>query len=946
MNRHISNLIICVRYLPLVLLFLRLSDLCSQTLDCNEFPIAPTPGDTILIQTDPNRVAVRVDTTASGQDRTVVNAACVDIGTSGFYRIRTGIIYSNGQSNESFYLTLRNSGAPSDSMGTSVCPTNAGPYLVVQDVVGDTSVERFNQIRDAGLFRFEAGLDTIVLNHYFNIQESYPLFLNPAGELITGDDIESVHIYQIELQFISETRDGFGPKLSKDVLDPETGDPIESVEIGQPFIYRLALENVGPDTARDVILTDFLPEGITINEATFSLPPTSTSADFDTLMWRLDSLAADESMEISFQAAVDSLAIPTLPFTLLNRAVVESECSRDSAAAELLVVAPPAYDLALDKTVTPTSAQRGEFFEYRIQLENLGPDPASNIRIEDVLPEFVEHSDFVNPPVDTTVTDTLRWLIDSLAVGESMEMLYRGIVPPSVELPTVPFPRIDRAQVFSLHDNNAINDTASATVDIVTPIYDLSVTKTVTPEQALRGEVFTYTIEIANAGPDEAEEVLLLDVLPEFVSHFDFVTPPVDTTATDTLRWSFDSLAAGESISLSFKGVVPKSFVLPTVPFARTNHVRVSGVYDTNPANDTTSATVDIITPQYDLSVSKSVSPTQVLRGEIFTYTISINNAGPDQAENITLTDILPEFVNHFDFQTPPMDTTVTDTLVWAFDSLAVGESISLNFKGVVPESVDLSQTPFTRTNLARISGMYDTNSANDTASASVDIVFPSYDLEVIKSVEPTSAKLGQPFSYSILVRNNGPDTAENVLLWDHLPDLVTLFDFVNPPSDTTAADSLRWNLGTMTAGDVREFRYRGVVPTSVDLPEIPLVRTNTAGVISEFDRDTRNDTSSVSVSIFAEEDCIVLNRNAFRPAREQLQITFELQRSSPVSIKVYDITGYQVSVLEEKTYSAGTHEFLWDGRSDTGQNVGSGVYLIIFRSNTLDCLEKVIIVR
>lgn len=823
MNRHISNRGACVRYLPLALLFtfilFRPFDLRSQTLECHEFSISPVPGDTILVRTDPDRVVVRVDTTANGQDRTVVRAACADINTAGFYHIRTGIRYSNGQGNESFYLTLRNAGTPPDSLTTPTCPTNAGPYYVLQDVVGDTSVERFNQIRDAGLFYFAAGADTIILNHYFNIQEEYPSFLNPPGEMITRDDIESVHIFQMEIRFVAETLDDFGPKLSKQALDPETEELIATIEPDQLFTYKLAVENVGPLVSRDLVLTDVLPEHLLIEDTSFNIPPSSISAGSDTLVWRFSSLDAGASREITFQAKVDGAAShPPLPFPLVNGAVVTSQCNRDSAAAEVRVVAPPAYDLALEKTVSPMSALRGEYFDYRIRLENLGPDPASGITLIDVLPELMRHSDFINPPMDTMAVDTLRWQIDSLGVGESEEMRYRGQFPLHVELPSAPLPRVNRAEVFSLHDTNAVNDTSSAAVTIVNPQYDLSVSKSVAPSSVKRGEVFEYVITVENGGPETAEDVLLVDVLPEFVNHFDFREPPRDTTATDTLRWNFKALLAGERVEIGYRGSVSESLALPTAPFTRTNRVTVFGEFDTD--------------------------------------------------------------------------------------------------------------------------------AANNSAEASVDIVLPDYDLEVSKSVTPGSAKQDEPFSYSITVRNQGPDAAEDVMLWDTLPDFVTVSDFVNSPIDTTATDTLWWNLGLVVDGEVREFRYRGVVPTSVDLPEIPSIRSNLAGVASEFDRDASNDTASAQVAVIAEEDCIVLSHNVFEPARQELEISFELKRSSPVSLKVYDITGYEVSTLEENTYTAGIHEFVWDGKTGDGQNVGSGVYLIILRSNTLDCLEKVIIVR
>lgn len=64
--------------------------------------------------------------------------------------------------------------------------------------------------------------------------------------------------------------------------------------------------------------------------------------------------------------------------------------------------------------------------------------------------------------------------------------------------------------------------------------------------------------------------------------------------------------------------------------------------------------------PQADLSLSKSVTPTTVLNGELVTYTLAITNGGPDTAANVVLSDVLPVSVTFRSLSAQPGWTCTT----------------------------------------------------------------------------------------------------------------------------------------------------------------------------------------------------------------------------------------------------------------------------------------------
>src|SRR5712692_4971362 len=88
-------------------------------------------------------------------------------------------------------------------------------------------------------------------------------------------------------------------------------------------------------------------------------------------------------------------------------------------------------------------------------------------------------------------------------------------------------------------------------------------------------------------------------------------------------------------------------------------------------------------------------------------------------------------------------------------------------------------------------------------------------DLSITKIVSPTSAPLGAPLTYTLTVRNAGPDPAPDVVLVDMLPAVVIL---VSAQSDlgscTQSADTITCRLDSLASGATATLTLT-VTPTS-----------------------------------------------------------------------------------------------------------------------------------
>ncbi len=64
-------------------------------------------------------------------------------------------------------------------------------------------------------------------------------------------------------------------------------------------------------------------------------------------------------------------------------------------------------------------------------------------------------------------------------------------------------------------------------------------------------------------------------------------------------------------------------------------------------------------------------------------------------------------------------------------------------------------------------------------------------------------------------------------------------------------------------------------------------------------------------------------------PFNAETTIEYRLRRDSAVTLTVYDLNGRRVRTLSSGQQAAGRHRVVWDGKSDTGTTVSSGVYVV-----------------
>ncbi|MGR8981276.1 MAG: DUF11 domain-containing protein [Gammaproteobacteria bacterium] len=171
----------------------------------------------------------------------------------------------------------------------------------------------------------------------------------------------------------------------------------------------------------------------------------------------------------------------------------------------------------------------------------------------------------------------------------------------------------------------------------VTPLVfeaDVSIMK-VGPTNAVVGSEIVYTITVTNGGPDPAANVMVIDTLPMNVAFISASTGCNHVSGTVTC--DLGDLTNGQQVDVTI------TVTAPNTPGMLTNSVMVTtDAEDDNTANNSDSFETEVVELQADLSITKSDSPDPVGAGQNLVYTVTVNNAGPNPAENVVATDTLP----------------------------------------------------------------------------------------------------------------------------------------------------------------------------------------------------------------------------------------------------------------------------------------------------------------
>ena len=113
--------------------------------------------------------------------------------------------------------------------------------------------------------------------------------------------------------------------------------------------------------------------------------------------------------------------------------------------------------------------------------------------------------------------------------------------------------------------------------------------------------------------------------------------------------------------------------------------------------------------------------------------------------------------------------------------------------------------------------------------------------------------------------------------------------------------------------------------------PECRLITTKSGGLPWDAAalRVPPDDESTATVTSPAAEPVVFsLYANYPNPFNAETQIVYTLSEAGPVELAIYNVRGQRVRTLVQDVQAAGRYQVAWNGRSDSGAALASGVYL------------------
>ena len=222
-----------------------------------------------------------------------------------------------------------------------------------------------------------------------------------------------------------------------------------------------------------------------------------------------------------------------------------------------------------------------------------------------------------------------------------------------------------------------LNPAASEDFEVTLPTADIAVSKEVDRPTALEGDQVTFTVTVVNNGPATATGVTVSDRQPAGLL-FETVTPSRGSYSAATGAWDLGTLTNGESATLSIDATVGEGTGGETLEnVASAAQLTEQG---DDPENNEAFAFVDVGRRVADIVVTKKADRAEAIESEEVVFTISVLNVGPDRADQIVVTEHLPD-----GFQLVSADAGFDrNSGEWTIRSLAPGSLTRLTVTAVV----------------------------------------------------------------------------------------------------------------------------------------------------------------------------------------------------------------------------------------------------------------------
>ncbi len=447
------------------------------------------------------------------------------------------------------------------------------------------------------------------------------------------------------------------------------------------------------------------------------------------------------------------------------------------------------HALDLSKHVEPAgAAQAGSLLTYTLRYTVTGNQPATGVLLTDTLPPSVTLQSCA--PACVVSGQTLTWSLGALNPITTSALQVVARVDSNAPSGTL------LLNLATIGDSSGLTDTDQVTTPVVVEA-QIRLSKSVTPAVAAPGGLLTYTLLVTNAGPSDAQNVVVTDTLPALLGFVGAEPPPAAVSggfgSSTHITWTLGALSAGASVMLT---VTAQVSALASAGAILTNTATVTTSTPGDDPLDNTSTVTTPVTATAELVLRKHNSAqvgasALVAPSAPVTYTLVVTNLGPHPAWNVIVTDTLPVGIV-YQSATPTPAYMAGSLLVWLLGILAPGQSVSITVRVTVSPAVALND-PLTNTAVTTTDTPGD-DPSNNADDSPVTPVGPSVAIQKtlvgadLDDVAPNSV------TFTIRITNTGPSAIARLPVEDEFDADLLDYTLAVPAPDSASPGLLVWN--------------------------------------------------------------------------------------------------------------------------------------------------------